>query len=438
MQAEVISIGDEITSGQLLDTNSQWLSTRLADMGIRVLYHTTVGDDLDAQTAVFRQAIGRADVVVVTGGLGPTADDLTREALAAASGRPLQIREEALQHIRLLFERRKRQMPKRNESQAFFPAGSRIIHNPSGTAPGIDIQIEREGGASCRLFALPGVPAEMREMWNGSVLDALRQQGAGRRVIVHKKICCFGAGESQIEAMLPDLIRRGRVPSVGITASQTTIILRISAEGDSREECRAAMGPTIETINECLGDLVFGSDDDQLQDALVWLLRRRGQTLAVAEWGTAGLVTRWMSTAADVADDDGDGDGDGKERFRDDVFLGGIVAEAEGLSGGLGLPEDVMPKNAGGEASVEELVRQMASACRGRFSSDLGLAIGPFPSVAVGDLAQDVAAQPPTVQVALAMPDVVHSKSLPFLIHPALQETFCGKNALNFVRLLLR
>ena len=418
MQAEVISIGDEIVSGQLLDTNSQWLSTRLADLGIRVLYHTTVGDDLQAQADVFRQAIARADVIICTGGLGPTADDLTRQALAEATGRPLQMREEAMEHIRRLFELRKRQMPKRNESQAFFPADSRMIHNPTGTAPGIDMQIQRDGRGACRFFALPGVPAEMRDMWRGSLLNALRQQGAGRRVIVHKKISCFGAGESQIESMLPDLIRRGRVPSVGITASQTTIILRITAAGDSREECLATMGPTIKTINDCLGDLVFGEDDDQLQDAVLRLLRSRGRTLSIAEWGTAGLVTRWLSTAAD----------EDKQHFR-----GGIVAQGEGLAAALDLPKDVFPKSASDEIAVEQLVGQMATACRRRFASDYALAIGPFP-----DLANITSADQPSIHSALATPEGIITRNLPVLSHPAVRETFCGKQALNLVRLMLR
>ncbi len=435
MQAEVISIGDEISSGQLLDTNSQWLSTRLADMGIRVLYHTTVGDDRAAQAAVFRQAISRADVVVCTGGLGPTADDLTRDALADATSRPLQMREEALQHVRRMFERRKRQMPKRNESQAFFPAGSRIIHNPNGTAPGIDMQIQRENkdakSGSCRLFALPGVPAEMRDMWKGSVHDALLQQGAGRRVIVHKKFSCFGAGESQIEAMLPDLIRRGRVPSVGITASQATIILRITAEGDSKDECIAAMGPTIKTIKECLGDLVIGEDDDQLRDALLRILRDRGKTLAVAEWGTAGLITRWLSTCCLSRGADAEKTGGAK------YFLGGVVAQGESLAKALDLPADAVPKNKGDEKAVEEMVRRMADACRSRFSADLGLAIGPFPTIDEDTDNHKTGDNPPTVTAALASADGVQVQSLPWLIHPALRETFCGKNALNFVRLRL-
>src|SRR5208283_2882282 len=157
MNAEVLAIGDEITGGQLLDTNSQWLSQRLGESGIRVLYHSTVGDELEPCIDVFRRAIQRADLVISTGGLGPTADDLTREALAAAVDRPLMIVPEALEHIRRLFAGRKREMPKSNELQANFPEGSRVVPNPHGTAPGIDLYIPRGGGEGCRFLALPGV-----------------------------------------------------------------------------------------------------------------------------------------------------------------------------------------------------------------------------------------------------------------------------------------
>ena len=144
MHAEILAIGDEITSGQTLDTNSQWLSQRLEELGVRVLYHTTVGDELAPCAEVFRQAIDRADLVVATGGLGPTADDLTRQALAQATGRELQLDPEALEHIRGMFARRGRPMPPQNELQAMFPAGSRVVRNPHGTAPGIDLEVPRE------------------------------------------------------------------------------------------------------------------------------------------------------------------------------------------------------------------------------------------------------------------------------------------------------
>src|SRR5262245_4318551 len=168
MRAEVISIGDELTTGQRLDTNSQWLSRELGDVGIRVLFHTTVGDDMDANLEVLRRAIDRAEIVVVTGGLGPTADDLTRDALALLSGRPLVLHQPSLEHIQRLFAQRTRSMPERNRVQAMFPQGAIPIHNPHGTAPGIEMCFESSGRQSY-LFALPGVPGEMKELWVQSV-----------------------------------------------------------------------------------------------------------------------------------------------------------------------------------------------------------------------------------------------------------------------------
>ncbi len=230
MHAEIIAIGDEILSGEHLDTNSAWLSRRLEELGVRVLYHCTAGDELEPSADVFRRAIQRADIVVSSGGLGPTADDLTRQSLAQAALRPLELYHQALEHIRLLFARRMREMPRQNEVQAMFPAGSRMIPNPHGTAPGIDLEVPRAGKNACRFFALPGVPAEMMEMWSSTLEAEIGRLAAGQNVIRRRKINCFGAGESQVEAMLPELIRRGRTPTVGITASKTTISLRITAQ----------------------------------------------------------------------------------------------------------------------------------------------------------------------------------------------------------------
>src|SRR5688572_19559777 len=168
MRAEIIAIGDELTTGQRLDTNSQWFAERLLEIGVPVAFHTTVGDRLADNVLVFRQACERADIVVATGGLGPTADDLTREALANVAGAPLVQDDAALAHIKALFARRKREMPPANLVQALFPQGSRPIPNPHGTAPGIDIAIPRAVGKPARVFALPGVPAEMAEMWSAT------------------------------------------------------------------------------------------------------------------------------------------------------------------------------------------------------------------------------------------------------------------------------
>ena len=255
MFAEVISIGDELTSGQRLDTNSQWLSQQLGDLGVRVLYHTTVGDDLAANVDVFRNAVRRADLIVVTGGLGPTEDDLTRQALADTFGVELRLDEPSLEHIQDLFrQRRNRDMPPANRIQAMFPAGANVIPNRHGTAPGIDMRQSRPDRGDVRIFALPGVPAEMREMWHETVAPAIETLlGRTRRVIRRRVIHCFGAGESDVERMLPNLIARGRVPQVGITASQATISLRITAEAETEAACDALIEPTAATIYEQIG-----------------------------------------------------------------------------------------------------------------------------------------------------------------------------------------
>jgi len=401
MHAEVISIGDEIISGQLLDTNCQWLAQRLEEQGIRVLYHSAVGDELDAMVAVFRLAIGRADVIVSTGGLGPTADDLTREALAKATGRKLVLDAGALEQIRALFARRKREMPKRNESQALFPEGSRAVPNPHGTAPGIDLDVPRPGTSPCRFFALPGVPAEMKEMWLGTVVQELRKAGAGRQVIRHRRIKCFGAGESQMEAMLPDVVRRGREPRVGINASQATIIFRITAAGATEEAALAAMEPTVETIRQCLGQFVFGEEDDELQDAVVRLLRQRKQTLATVEWGTAGLVADWLGAAAQG----------------DPCYRGGLVLA----------DETTVQRVLGGSTDV----LAMAEACRTRFGADYGLCAGPFP------VPDPPPAEPKPFHYALAGPSGVTVQAIPFAAHPALLKVLCAKHVLNLARLAL-
>ena len=414
MHAEIIALGDEITSGQLLDTNTQWLSQRLEELGIRVLYHAAVGDQLDAITDVFRRAIDRADVIIATGGLGPTADDLTRQAIADATGRELVMNDEALQHVRGIFARRNRPMPPSNEVQGLLPEGAQMIHNPHGTAPGVEMAIPREGRADSHFYALPGVPAEMREMWYGSLEEALRRIGGGEHVVRHRKIKCFGAGESQVEAMLPDLIRRGREPRVGITASQTTIILRITAEGDTDEACYAAMGPTVDTIHKCLGDLVFGEGEDELQDAVCRLLKSREKTLSVVEWGAAGLVADWLG----AADEEGD------------VFRGGIIVRDEqGTQNLLDLPPDCFRQQG---AISEPVASAMATACRDRFGTDYALAVGAFPEH------DPQAPEPSHFWLALAGPDGVTTRSHPYASHPAILANLCAKRALDFVRLSLR
>ncbi len=411
MRAEIIAIGDELTSGQRLDTNSQWLSQRLGELGIPVAFHTTIGDDLETNVAVFRAAIDRADLVIATGGLGPTADDLTREALAAAVGVDLVQDEAALAHIRGLFARRGRAMSERNVLQAQFPRGSRVVPNAHGTAPGIDLTVTRECCAPCRVFALPGVPAEMFAMWEETVAPAVIALQPSRRVIRHRRIKCFGVGESDLEAMLPDMIRRKREPLVGITVSDATITLRITASGPNEAACLKAMEPTVAQIRELVGVLVFGEEDDEIEQAVVRLLTERRQTAAVAEWGTGGLVTRWLSDAARGTN----------------TFRGGIVVQDATM-----LRATFEMAASSGDGNDAETAAAMAREVREKCNADFGIGVAALPpNVSVG---RETTA---TLHVALAAVDGVRNKNLPLNTHPAIMNARAAKQVLNLLRLRL-
>ncbi len=413
MQAEVVSIGDELTSGQRLDTNTQWLSERLGELGVRVAYHTTVADDIEANVRVFRQAVQRVDVVVATGGLGPTADDLTREALAQAAGVGLVLDESILEHIRNLFALFGRDMPERNRVQAEFPEGSLPIANPSGTAPGIDIRLPRGDGDTCRVFALPGVPAEMYKMWHETVAGEILAAGGGLQVIRHRRIKCFGLGESHLEEKLPDLIRRGRQPSVGITVSGATITLRITAQGENAEECLRSMEPTVATIHECLGELVFGEGDDELADAVSRMLVERDKTLATAEWGTGGLIAHWLNEVA------------GSKA----CFLGGLVPHTvEAAQRMLDISPSILEDN---QPVSSPVVEAMAIGCKKITGADFALAVSEMPEF---DFSKKKSAR---FIFALATADTVIVRSAPMLGDRSIHKIRAAKQALNLLRLTL-
>jgi nicotinamide-nucleotide amidase len=304
-------------------------------------------------------------------------------------------------------------MPPQNERQAYLPAGSQMIDNPHGTAPGICAEVAREQRGPCLVIALPGVPAEMKEMWQQSVVERLQAAGTGGRVFRFRNLRCFGAGESQIESMLPDLIRRGRRPTVGITASQASITLRIAAEGDSEEECLALIEPTAATIRRCLGPLVYGEGDDQLQDVVLRQLAQQGKTLATAECGTGALLAEALSAVAEP----------GAAR----TYRGGIAGgEAQWMLRALEGSADA----AAGADALRQTTAALACACRERFQADYGLAVGPLPAAA------PATADPPQVFAALATPEGLTERNWPFSFHPALVKIYCVKQALNMVRLL--
>lgn len=287
-----------MTSGARLDTNSQWLSRRLEELGVTVAFHSTVGDHLQQHVDVLRIAAQRADVVLMTGGLGPTRDDLTRQALSQLSGRALKLRQQSLVHIEQMFARRNRQMPERNHIQAMFPEGSLEIFNPQGTAPGVDLTLRVSDRHKCRFFALPGVPAEMRRMFDETVAPRLLEMiGSSRQHIEHHVMKFFGVGESDMEQRLGTMIARDRVPRVGITVSSATISLRITAAAPDPQACQRQIETARQEIMSRVGDLYFGHGESyELYHAVQRDLLMRGQSLITVEFGRSAVLADWFAS----------------------------------------------------------------------------------------------------------------------------------------------
>lgn len=296
MKAHILSIGTELVTGQIVDTNAAWITERLHGRGVEITGHTTVPDDLDAIVETLGRLTADHALLVVTGGLGPTEDDLTRTAIARALGAELLTDADALATLRRFFAVRGRPMPPANVVQAQIPAGAEAISNPCGTAPGIRARVN-----GAWVFAMPGVPREMRRMFDAAVAPFLAEADPDR-CVASASLHTFGTTESELGERVRDLMARGRNPAVGTTATGGVISLRIHAIAASPAEAADLLDHDIAEIRERLGDLVFGRDADTLSGVVGRALLARGATVTTAESCTGGLVAKRLTDVPGASD----------------------------------------------------------------------------------------------------------------------------------------
>ena len=303
MTGIILSIGDELVLGQTIDTNSAWLSQQLAAIGCTILRHLTIGDDQLQIESALRESAQLSDVVLISGGIGPTEDDLTRQALASVMNEPLEPNSIWLAELEKFFAQRGRPMPPINRIQAMIPRGATMIFNHAGTAAGIKATLVRKDGKTCDVYVMPGVPKEMKKMFQTSVLPELSARSGGA-VIFSRTLHTFGLGESAIAERLGPLMHRDRNPSVGTTVSAGVVSLRINARFESMQRATDELARTENECRSALGDLIYGQDEQTLQDVVASQLfqinaklssNAAPYTVTTAESCTGGLLAKMLT-----------------------------------------------------------------------------------------------------------------------------------------------
>lgn len=349
--ASIISIGNEILAGQTVDTNAAYLSMELLSIGLPVVSSYGVADEIERIARALGFASQDADVVLVTGGLGPTDDDLTRQALAKFLGVDLELQGELLEKIHEYFARRGIQMATKNEIQAYLPAGAGVLPNNGGTAPGI--RAEANGKV---YFAMPGVPSEMKRMFEESVLPELRRFAGGQAIVV-RKLRCFGTGESAIAQRLGTIMRRGRNPLINCTVHSGVITLYIVACAEDAETAERMARADEETLRRMLGDLVYGTGEQSLAEVVGEKLVRQGKSLAVAESCTGGLLAKLITDIPGAS-----------EYFT----RGWITYSDDAKASELGVPAELIERHG---AVSEQVAREMARGARRKARTDFAIGI---------------------------------------------------------------
>jgi nicotinamide-nucleotide amidase len=294
MIAEILATGDEIRSGALVDSNSAHIARRLEEAGIEVVRHTCIGDDRKKLSDIFTEISGRADICLVTGGLGPTEDDLTAETAAAAAGVDLRLDEKALASVEAFFKARSREMSASNRKQAMLPTGAERLDNPIGTAPGFALRID-----GCRFYCLPGVPQEMKRMLEEQVLPRCRRlDGAGSGALRTVTISTFGYPESVAGERVAGFTERFPQLKLGLRAKFPEIQVKIYARADDAEKLEVDLAQARQWLLERIGEKTFSTAGQSMQEVVGEALGAAGATVAVAESCTGGLISHWLTNVA--------------------------------------------------------------------------------------------------------------------------------------------
>lgn len=374
MVAELIAVGTELLLGNIANTDAQFLSEKLSGLGITVHHHTVVGDNPQRLAQAMETARERADIIITTGGLGPTYDDLTKQTICRTFGRELELHEDILEEIRTWFRNKLgREMPENNVQQALLPVGCVVFDNPVGTAPGCAFL---EDGV--HVLMLPGPPFECRYMFEHRAARYLEQLTDG--VIVSHEIKIFGMGESSVEEALREPMTRSANPTLAPYAKLNECMVRATAKAEDREAAEAMLAPLVRQVRETLGDVVYGVDVDSLEAVASGLLREKGLTLSAAESCTGGLVAKRITDLPGASA----------------VFRGGVVSYTNDVKAQvLGVPEELL--EAFGAVS-EPVARAMAERCRTICGSDLAVSVTGVAGPDTDDRGNEVG----TVYIALA------------------------------------
>lgn len=346
---EILSVGTEILLGDILNTNSKYLSEELARLGISVLRHTTVGDNAERLAAALKTALERSDIVIATGGLGPTADDITRDVCCSVMGFELEFNSEIADGIKAYFDSKGYEMPESNLRQAYVPVGGDVFENKNGTAPGLGLK--KDG--KC-VVILPGPPYEMAPMYRESVVPYLAEYSDG--IIVSHTVRTMGIGESAMAETVADLLENEN-PTVAPYAKKGEALLRVTAKAENKAEAEALCKPVIEEICRRLGEVVYGIDSESIEERVVSLLKKNNMTIATAESCTAGYIPKRITDIAGASS----------------VFgYGAVTYSNEIKEKMLGVRHETLEAHG---AVSEETAVEMAAGIRRASGADIGISV---------------------------------------------------------------